>query len=83
VNQEITKVRGSDYDDNLSLISDTTKIDTNNPEISGTIIIKDGYKLTSGKWSGTLDFNISLEEDEYITSLLETESVSNGDATYE
>lgn len=80
VTQEKQHFRSSTYvgdisTDPLAVLIDGT--DTT-PEANGLLQVKEGYKLTSGNWSGTLVFDISLEKD--ISSLNEASTVSSGDA---
>ena len=80
VTQEKQHFRSSTYVGDIStdplavLIDGTDTI----PEANGLLQVKEGYKLTSGNWSGTLVFDISLEKD--ISSLNEASTVSSGDA---
>lgn len=64
VEQQVIYFRSSDYTGDLSQSTDTVKIDDTSIESNGNISVKDGYKLTTGSWSGTLLFDISLNEDD-------------------
>jgi len=65
VTQGIKYFRSSTYAQDLSGSADTTKIDASDaaPEATGNLRVKDGYTLTSGKWEGTLLFDIALNWD--------------------
>lgn len=63
IEQPIINFRSSTYEGDLSQSTDTVKIDDTAIESNGKLSVKDGYSLTSGSWSGTLLFDISLNED--------------------
>ena len=72
VAQEIQKFRSTSYDGDVSGIADTVIIDNNAVDADGTVRTKDGQYLSSGKWTGVLNFEINLVND--------NASVSGGDA---
>ena len=63
VTQQAQKFRASDYKGVLA--ADEVCVDATDatPEATGLITVKDGYKLTTGYWEGTLSFEISLVDE--------------------
>lgn len=75
VSQDVKYFRSTTFTGDLSGSTDTVKIDVTDttPEANGNLVVKEGYTLTSGKWEGTLLFDINLNWDAV------TNSVSSGE----